>query len=191
MQPILYLHGFNSSPLSFKAQALLKRWRAAGLPAEKLYIPTLPNDPRAAIALADAWLQQQPDAVLVGSSLGGCYATYLAEKYGSKALLINPAVRPWLRFHAYLGPQQNYSTGERWELTAAHVEALAQLKTPPPQASERFVVWLQTGDETLDYREAVDFYRGCQLDVQQGGDHGYQGFAERIPELLAFAGYTV
>lgn len=189
MRPVLYLHGFNSSPLSFKAQALLAMWRQAGLPSRNLYIPALPNDPREAVALADDWLGRHADAVLVGSSLGGCYATFLAEKHGSKALLINPAVRPWRRFHQYLGPQQNYSTGERWELTTAHIEALAQLAIAPPQDPDRFWVWLQTGDETLDYREAEVFYRGCRLDIQQGGDHGYQGFDQRLPELLAFAGY--
>lgn len=190
MGPVLYLHGFNSSPLSFKAQALQAAWRQAGLPPQYLHVPALPNDPREAVALAGDWLGRHTDAVLVGSSLGGCYATYLAEKYARKALLINPAVRPWLRFHQYLGPQQNYSTGERWELTEAHVAALARLETPPPQDPERFVVWLQTGDETLDYREAVDFYHGCRLDIQQGGDHAYQGFEGRIPELLAFAGHN-
>ncbi len=191
MAAVLYLHGFNSSPLSFKAQALLSAWRGAGLPVEQLYVPALPNDPQQAIALAGSWLQERDDVLVVGSSLGGCYATFLAEKHGCKALLINPAVRPWLRFHQYLGPQQNYTTGERWELTTAHVEALAQLETPPPQNPERFWVWLQTGDETLDYRDAADFYRGCRLEVQEGGDHAYQGFEARIPELLAFAGYKI
>lgn len=189
MPVLLYLHGFNSSPLSFKAQLLQQAWQTTGLPAEQLYIPALPNDPLAAIEMAEHWLKQREDAVLVGSSLGGCYATYLAEKYGRKALLINPAVRPWLRFHEYLGPQQNYSTGERWLLTQDYVTALAKLATPEPQDGERYWVWLQTGDETLDYREAEQFYQHCRLDIQQGGDHSYQGFAQRIPELLAFAGW--
>lgn len=188
MPAVLYLHGFNSSPLSFKAQALQHAWQAAGLPAGQLYIPVLSNDPLAAIAMAEAWLTQHEDAVLVGSSLGGCYATYLAEKHGRKALLINPAVRPWLRFHEYLGPQQNYSTGERWVLTEDYVTALAKLETAPPQDAGRYWVWLQTGDETLDYRQAEQFYCHCLLDIQQGGDHSYQGFEQRIPELLAFAG---
>lgn len=174
--------------MSYKAQALLNAWRQAGLPQDLLYVPELPNDPAQAIALADAWVNERDDVLIVGSSLGGCYATWLAQKHGCKALLVNPAVRPWLRFHEYLGPQQNYSTGERWVLTEAHVAALAQLETPPPADPERYLVWLQTGDETLDYRQAADYYRHCSLDIQQGGDHSYQGFDQRVPELLAFAG---
>jgi predicted esterase YcpF (UPF0227 family) len=188
---VLYLHGFNSSPASFKAQQLAACWQDMGLPAEQLHIPVLPNDPQQAIEGLELWMAgQEQDVLVVGSSLGGYYATWLAEKYGCKALLINPAVRPALRFQQYLGPQQNFSTGERWELTEQHVQALAALQTGPPQDAGRYWVWLQTGDETLDYREAEIFYRGCRLDIREGGDHGYQGFVARIPELLAFAGVT-
>lgn len=187
---VLYLHGFNSSPLSFKAQQLSACWQGAGLPAGRLLVPDLPNDPLAAIEGLEAWVEQRDaPVVLVGSSLGGYYATWLAEKYQCKALLINPAVLPCQRFEQYLGPQKNYYTDERWVLTQAHVDALAQLEAPPPTDHERYWVWLQTGDETLDYREAEEFYRCCRLDIRQGGDHSYQGFVERIPELLAFAGY--
>lgn len=187
---VLYLHGFNSSPLSFKAQQLISHWQQAGLPPDLLFVPALPNEPRAAIALLEGWLTEQESVVLVGSSLGGYYATWLAEKYSCKALLINPAVRPHLRFQQYLGPQQNFSTGERWVLTPEHVQALAVLETPPPQDAARYWVWLESGDETLDYRDAAEFYQGCRLDVRNGGDHGYQAFVERIPELLAFAGHA-
>ena len=191
VQPfVLYLHGFNSSPLSFKAQQLTAFWRKACLPADRLSVPDLPNDPQEAIESLERWMEQRDaPVVLVGSSLGGYYATWLAEKYQCKALLINPAVLPCQRFEQYLGPQKNYYTDESWELTPAHVDALARLETPPPDDRERYLVWLQTGDETLDYREAEEFYRHCQLDIRQSGDHSYQGFVERIPELLAFAGY--
>lgn len=187
---VLYLHGFNSSPLSFKAQQLMRHWNRAGLPVDRLYVPALPYDPQLAVDGLAQWIERQPAVVLVGSSLGGYYATWLAEKYCCRALLINPAVRPHLRFHQYLGPQQNHSTGERWELTRQHVASLAALETAPPQDAGRYLVWLQTGDETLDYREAAEFYRHCTLDIREGGDHAYQGFVERLPELLAYAGYA-
>ncbi len=103
--------------------------------------------------------------LLVGSSLGGYYATHLAERHGLRALLINPAVRVQRYFARYLGPQHNYYSGESWELTAAHVAALAELEVPPPQDPARFVVWLQTGDETLDYRDAADYYRLCAVKI--------------------------
>lgn len=188
---VLYLHGFNSSPLSFKAQQLIRHWQQAGLPAERLHVPALPNHPHAAITLLERWLAQQAAVLLVGSSLGGYYATWLAQRYKStQVLLINPAVRPHARFQQYLGPQQNFYTGERWVLTPEHVQALAALETPPVQDAVRYRVWLEAGDETLDYRDAAQFYRGCQLDIRDGGHHGYQGFVERIPELLALAGYA-
>ncbi|MCC6076430.1 YqiA/YcfP family alpha/beta fold hydrolase [Pseudomonas sp. GCM10022188] len=186
---LIYMHGFNSSPASLKARELVAACECRGL-AERLRVPTLHHDPRQAIAQLEREIAEADCPVLVGSSLGGYYATYLAERHGLKALLINPAVRVERYFAGYLGPQRNYYSGESWELTAAHVAALAALEVPPPRDPQRFLVWLQTGDETLDYRDAADYYRHCTLDIQPDGDHGYQGFAARIPELLAFAGFS-
>lgn len=187
---LIYLHGFNSSPDSLKARELVAACVRLGL-AEQLRVPALHHDPRRAIAQLEAQIATAECPVLVGSSLGGYYATYLAERHGLKALLINPAVRVQRYFGDYLGPQRNYYSGECWELTRPHVAALAALEVPPPEDPQRFVVWLQTGDETLDYRDAADYYRHCTVEVREGGDHGYQGFAARIPELLAFAGLPV
>lgn len=184
---LIYLHGFNSSPASLKARELVTACERLGL-AGQLRVPALHHDPRRAIAQLEAEIAAAGCPVLVGSSLGGYYATFLAERHGLKALLINPAVRVQRYFAGNLGPQRNYYSGERWELRAEHVEALAALEVPPPGDPQRFTVWLQTGDETLDYRDAANYYRHCTLDIQPGGDHGYQGFAARIPELLAFAG---
>lgn len=184
---LIYIHGFNSSPASHKARELVAACARQGL-AGQLRVPALHHDPRQAIARLEAEIAAAGRPVLAGSSLGGYYATHLAERHGLKALLINPAVRVQRYFDRYLGPQQNFYSGERWELTREHVAALAALEVPPPQSPERFVVWLQTGDETLDYRDAADYYRHCTVEIEAGGDHGYQGFAARIPELLAFAG---
>lgn len=185
---LIYIHGFNSSPHSQKARELLAACARQGL-AERLRVPALHHDPRLALAQLEAEIAGAERPVLVGSSLGGYYATFLAERHGLKALLVNPAVRVQRYFADYLGPQQNHHSGERWELTRDHLAALAALEVPPPQDAARFCVWLQTGDETLDYRDAADYYRYCALDIQPGGDHGYQGFAGRLPELLAFAGF--
>ena len=114
--------------------------------------------------------------------------SHLAERHGLKALLINPAVRPHELFDGYLGTQTNHYSGETWELTADHVAALAELDVEPPTDPARYQVWLQTGDETLDYRRAQAYYRHCALRIEAGGDHGFQGFAERLPMLFAFAG---
>ena len=186
---ILYLHGLNSSPLSRKASQLTAALERIGT-SERLRVPALHHHPRQAIAQLETAIAELGRPVLVGSSLGGYYATHLAERYGLKALLINPAVTPHRRFDGYLGPQTNLYSGEVWELTQDHVAALAELEVAPPQDAERYQVWLQTGDETLDYRDAVDFYRGCALRIQAGGDHGFQGFVERLPALLAFADFA-
>lgn len=184
---ILYIHGLNSSPASHKASQLSRAMVHLGL-ENQLRVPALHHHPRQAIVQLQALVAELGDPVLVGSSLGGFYATYLAEQHGLKALLINPAVKPHLRFDGYLGPQKNYYSDETWDLTADHVHALAELEVAPPLDASRYQVWLQTGDETLDYRDAERYYRGCALRIQAGGDHGFQGFAERLPILFAFAG---
>ena len=184
---ILYIHGLNSSPASLKASQLAQAMTQMGL-VERLRVPALHHHPRQAIAQLERLVVELGRPVLVGSSLGGYYATHLAERHGLRALLINPAVRPHLRFDGYLGPQKNYYSDETWELTADHVTALAELDVPPPQDPARYQVWLQSADETLDYRDAQAYYRACALRIQAGGDHGFQGFAERLPMLFAFAG---
>ncbi|MET1077511.1 MAG: YqiA/YcfP family alpha/beta fold hydrolase [Pseudomonas sp.] len=187
---LLYLHGFNSSPSSQKARQLIELFAAQGW-ASQLQVPALHHHPRQAMAQLDAAISALGRPVLVGSSLGGYYATHLAERHGLKALLINPAVSPHRLFDGRLGPQCNLYSGERWTLTADHVQALAELEVPPPQDPLRYQVWLQTADETLDYRQAQAYYQRCALRIQAGGDHGFQGFAERLPALLAFAGFRL
>lgn len=184
---ILYIHGFNSSPLSHKGQVLIEALRQRGLES-RLRIPALHHHPRQAIVQLEAAIAELGQPLLVGSSLGGYYATWLARKHGLKALLINPAVKPHAMFDGYLGPQKNYYSGETWELTLDHVQALAELEVPAPTDPQRTHVWLQTADETLDYRRAEQYYRACALRIQPGGDHGFQGFEGDVPALLALAG---
>lgn len=184
---ILYIHGLNSAPSSMKASQLTALMEHIGL-AGQLHVPALHHHPRQAIAQLEAGIAELGRPLLVGSSLGGYYATHLAERHGLKALLINPAVNPHQLFDGYLGTQTNHYTGETWELTHDHVEALAELEVPPPVDAERYQVWLQTGDETLDYRRAERFYRACALRIEAGGDHSFQRFALHLPALLSYAG---
>ncbi len=185
---LLYIHGFNSSPESHKARQLQAAFGHLGL-AEGLRVPALHHHPRQAIAQLERAIAELGRPVLVGSSLGGYYATHLAERHGLAAILVNPAVAPHRSFDGYLGAQTNHYSGETWELTEDHVAALAELEVTHLQRPERYQVWLQTADETLDYRVAQAFYRACALRIQAGGDHGFQGFARHLPALLAFAGY--
>ena len=184
---ILYIHGFNSAPESKKASQLTSVMQQMGL-GEQLRVPALHHHPRQAIAQLEAAIGELGNPLLVGSSLGGYYATWLAERHGLKALLVNPAVSPHRMFDGYLGTQTNLYSGETWELTHDHVNALAELEVPAPRDPQRIQVWLQTADETLDYRYAETYYAACALRIQAGGDHSYQGFARQLPALLSFAG---
>lgn len=187
---VVYIHGFNSSPASLKAQQLRRAWLQLGLPVEQLQIPELHHHPERAIAQLQELIRQLQQPVLIGSSLGGYYATYLAQQHHLKALLINPAVRPQHLFDGFLAEQENLYTGERWLLTDAHLQTLAALEVAPPNDAERFCVWLQTGDETLNYCLAEQYYEGCSVHIEQGGDHGFQRFAEHLPALFAFVGLS-
>lgn len=189
MPTLLYLHGFNSAPASKKARQLIAACERLGIAAQ-LRVPALHHHPHQAIAQCEQAIAELGAPLLIGSSLGGYYATYLAERHGLNALLINPAVQPHLRFDGYLGPQQNLYSGETWQLTLDHIQALTELDVAAPQDPQRFQVWLQTGDETLDYRQAQAWYRACTLRIQPGGDHSYQRFAEHLPALFAFAGLS-
>jgi len=193
MSSLIYLHGFNSSPQSHKATVLGKLLSARGL-AASYCCPTLPPRADQAIAIIEAEIARRagPDLrplTFVGSSLGGFYATWLAEKHDARAVLINPAINPHTGLRQYLGPQQNLYTGEQYELTEAHVQEWARLWCPTITPS-RYLLMVETGDEVLDYREAVARYAGAEQIVVQGGDHMFQSFPEHIPRLLEFAGLS-
>jgi predicted esterase YcpF (UPF0227 family) len=123
---------------------------------------------------------------LVGSSLGGFYATYLSEKHGCPAVLINPAIDPQVGLRAYLGPQTNLYTGERYDFSAEHLRELEGLwreRVTP----ERYLLLVETGDEVLDYRKAVARYAGARQIVIAGGDHSLKSFPAHLERILAFA----
>jgi len=127
------------------------------------------------------------DLTLVGSSLGGFYATVMAERLGCRAALINPAVHPQRHFGKYLGPQKNLYTGAEFVLTPEHVEDLRDADPPVLTRSERYWLFVETGDEVLDYREAVERYAGALQEVVRGGDHSMVSFPEYITEIVAWA----
>jgi predicted esterase YcpF (UPF0227 family) len=180
---LIYIHGFNSSPASFKAALLEQRLEALGRGGE-FVAPALPVSPARAAAVLDDLLRRHPGAGLVGSSLGGYYATWLAEKHDLKAALLNPAVRPYDLLKEHVGPQQNLHTGERYELTQRDVDELRALEVTAIQPS-RYLLVVTTGDEVLDYRAAVERYRGCRSIVIEGGDHGLSRFADYLDPVIA------
>jgi len=125
---------------------------------------------------------------VIGSSLGGFYATLAAERHGARAVVINPAVRPDLDLRAHAGPQTNLHTGARFEVTAAHFDELRAMRVGRISRPDRYFLLVRTGDEVLDYRQAVAFYAGAWQFVQGGGDHAFAGFEAQIPAILAFGG---
>lgn len=184
MKRVLYLHGFISSPQSRKAVMLGDYLRGA-FPAVDYRVPELHHRPSRALeqvlaACADCAAE---DVALVGSSLGGFYATHVAEKTGCRAALLNPAVHPHRHFGRLLGPQTNLYTGETFLLTQEHVDDLLSLDVPEITRPERYWLVVETGDEVLDYREAVAYYEGAFHTVVQGGDHSVSTFPEQVPGL--------
>ena len=183
---LIYIHGFNSSPASAKAQLLKARLEALGRSAE-FSAPALPHSPARAAVLLDALAKRYPGAALVGSSLGGYYATYLAEKHGLKAVLLNPAVRPYELLRGEVGVQRNFHTGEEYEFTIQHVAELRALEVERVTPA-RYLLIVAKGDEVLDYRRAVERYRGCRQLVIEGSDHGLTDFAVYLESVLEYCG---
>jgi predicted esterase YcpF (UPF0227 family) len=183
---LVYLHGFNSSPGSHKAQVMARHMAKQGR-ADAYVCPALPPLADDAIAAIEAAIPRWEGICLIGSSLGGFYATYLAEKHGCRAVLIQPAVFPHIGLEAYLGPQKNLHTGAPYELTRAHLEGWRRLFVERVDP-EKYLLLLETGDEVLDYRDAVKKYEGARMVIRQGGDHSLQSFEEHIPRILRFAG---
>jgi predicted esterase YcpF (UPF0227 family) len=181
---IVYLHGFNSSPQSTKAQVLGRYMEQHGM-AAAYACPALPPLAGDAIQAVEELVAGRA-ACYVGSSLGGFYATYLAEKHDARAVLINPAIDPHTGLRAYLGPQKNLHTGEPYELTEAHLRDWEKLYVPRI-TPERYLLIVETGDEVLDYRHAVARYAGAEQRVVPGGDHSLQSFHEHLPRILEFA----
>jgi predicted esterase YcpF (UPF0227 family) len=152
-------------------------------------VPELHHRPARALEQIAATCADVPvaDLTLVGSSLGGFYATVTAERLGCRAALLNPAVHPHRHFARYLGPQTNLYTGETFVLTQDHVDELAAADPPAITRPERYWLFVETGDEVLDYREAIAYYAGALHDVVRGGDHSLVTFPERIPDIVEWA----
>lgn len=186
----LYLHGFLSSPQSQKAQQLLAYYQQQ-LSHAQLCIPELPFAPSEALTLARAELKRLQSefahVYIIGSSLGGFYATHLAQTEGVPAVLVNPAVRPFDLFEHYLGPNTHYYSGAVHELTLEHIEQLKAMNHDLIRQPERLLLLLQTGDETLDYRHAAHLYRACPSWTEGGGNHSFEHFIGRMPMILHWA----
>jgi uncharacterized protein len=184
---LLYIHGFNSSARSSKALELGDWLNQRGL-GEAYVCPDLPHRPAEALQLLEGLISASAKPVkLIGSSLGGFYATWLAEKHGLKAILVNPCVACHSKLTGMVGQmQKNWHSGEEYLFSAEHAAELNAFAVAAITRPERYLLLAETGDSVLDYREAVGFYAGAQQVVLEGGDHGFSRFTDFIPAILAF-----
>ena len=186
---ILYLHGFRSSPLSYKTSLLASRMQALGR-GDEYICPQLPASPREAIALALSIAQDIPPAelTLIGSSLGGYYATWLAERLACRAVMLNPAVHAARDLASQVGVKTQYHSNEAFEFKREYIDELTALSVPAITQPQRYFLIAATGDELLDWREMVTQFAGAKQRVIEGSDHGISDFAEYADEVLAFCG---
>lgn len=185
---LIYIHGFLSSPLSHKAQQV-GAWLHANRPDIDYCAPQLePYPAQVQRQLEDLVESLRPQTIyLMGSSLGGYWCSYLAEKYNLKAVLINPSVRPYEMMPNYLNqPLKNYHSDDIYTLTPAHVDEIKAVDTPIIQRVDNYWLMLQSGDETLDYRQALEKYPHCKTLLEEGGDHSFQNFQQHIPCAIEF-----
>ena len=188
---ILYLHGFRSSPKSFKARVVQKALEDAGR-ARELICPQLPASPKEAMELALLLAERHaPDNLsIIGSSLGGFYATWLAERLGVRAVLLNPSVNPLRNLQHHVGVTTAWHSDQPFEFRREYIDELAALRVERITRPERYFLLAATGDEVLDYRDMVAHYAGAKQHVIEGSDHAIPEFPQYVDEVLAFCAGT-
>jgi predicted esterase YcpF (UPF0227 family) len=178
---ILYIHGLASCGSSHKAQLVVGHFGR-----DQVLTPDLPLGPSAAMYVLQTLIDRHPRPLLIGSSLGGYYATWLAEQHGLPAVLINPAVRPYEVLADHIGPVRDWCSDGTLEWKAEYVDQLRLYDCPGLSSDTRLLILLQTGDQVLDYRLAAEKYAEFEIRIEQGGSHAFEGFAARLPLIEAF-----
>jgi predicted esterase YcpF (UPF0227 family) len=185
---LLYLHGFRSSPQSAKARRVAA-WVQAHRPELHWWCPQLPPSPREAMAMVADTVSTWPvqSIAVIGSSLGGFYATVVAERFGCPAVLLNPAVDPARDLAKYIGEQTAFhDPAERFFFRAEFVDELRALTPAAISLPERYLAVIAKGDEVLDWREMSARYAGCRIKLLEGSDHALSDFDEHLPDILHF-----
>ena len=185
---LLYLHGFRSSPQSAKARQMAA-WVQAQRPDLAWWCPQLPPSPAATVALLEAGIADWPRErmAVIGSSLGGFYATVLAERLGCPAVLLNPAVDPARSLAAHIGEQTAFHNAEdRFYFRAEFIDELLALTPAAISRPQRYFAVIAKGDEVLDWREMTARYPGAAIRLLEGGDHALSDFEAHLPALLNF-----
>ena len=183
---LLYLHGFRSSPLSFKSKRL-HQWLQTNRPDVEWCAPLLPPSPEGAWQLINQATADWPagEMVVIGSSLGGFYATAVAEARGCRALLFNPAVDPVRDLAPYVGELSYFhAPDQRFNFRPVYLDELRALAVPAITRPERYAALIAKGDEVLDWREMTARYPGATIRLLEGSDHGLSDFEEHLPWVL-------
>jgi predicted esterase YcpF (UPF0227 family) len=187
---LLYLHGFRSSPQSAKAR-LMAQHMAAQHPDVVWHCPQLPPSPLEAmdrVSQATAAWPSETMAV-IGSSLGGFYATWVAEQRGCRSVLLNPAVNPARDLEQYIGEQTQFHTPEEsFYFKAEYVQQLQELACGALRQPGNYFCIIARGDEVLDWREMQARYAAARILLLEGGDHAISDFADHIPAVMGHLG---
>jgi len=186
---LLYLHGFRSSPRSTKAR-IVAAWLAEHRPEVVWHCPQLPPSPGAAVRDVIAHTARWPRDTMgvVGSSLGGFYATVVAERVGCRAVLLNPAVDPARDLARYIGEISAWHSDERFHFRAEFIDELRQLTPSALTDPARYLAIIAKGDEVLAWHEMSARYAGCHVKLLEGSDHALGDFELHLPDLLRFLG---
>ncbi|WP_345977171.1 YqiA/YcfP family alpha/beta fold hydrolase [Sulfurimonas sp. HSL3-7] len=178
---ILYLHGFASCGNSTKTQ-LLKKYFGEN----NVLSPDLPVDPHEAIDFIRRQIFDNDIDLIIGSSLGGFYATYFVEQYGIKTVLINPSTQPFITLAPYVGTNHYWCSGDAFEFTRDHLNSLFEFAVGRLNDPKRYLVLLQTGDEVLDYTKAQEKYEGSAIIVEEGGNHRFENLDDYLDKIKRF-----
>jgi len=178
---ILFIHGFASCGVGRKSRLLRDHFGT-----RQVLTPNLAFAPQPAIVQLQQLLATHPVTLLVGSSLGGYYATWLNRDHNLPTVLINPAVRPWQLLAGHLGQQRRWCDGLPFDFTRAHADQLRALYRPALRPDERYLVLLGSDDEVLDCHDAASYYRNHDCLVEAGGNHRFDNLADYLPAIDAF-----
>ena len=186
---LLYLHGFRSSPQSTKARKVAA-WTAAHRPELVWHCPQLAASPRRAFDDVEAAIADWPKErmAVIGSSLGGFYATAVAERTGCRAVLLNPAIEPARDLARHIGETTAWHSDERFFFRAEFIDELRALAVPAPTRPERYFAVIAKGDEVLSWQEMQARYPGAQVKLLAGSDHALSDFDEHLPDAMRFLG---
>lgn len=176
---ILYIHGFASCGDSNKTRLLKQHFK-------NVLSPDIPVDPDEAISFIQKTIIDNEVSLIIGSSLGGFYAAYFAQKFQIKSILLNPSTQPFITLAPYVGTNEFFCSGESFEWTKEHIVKLMSYAISKDSIKASVLVLLQKGDEVLDYQKAATLYEHYQLIIQENGNHRFENLDEYIQNIESF-----